>query len=437
MNEERIHHSLTVVLQHCKGCTHCMKRCPTGAIRIHGGKATIDSNLCIDCGQCMVVCPNKAIKVEQDPINQLKQYTYSVAIVPASFFAQFPDNIGLSDILWALYEIGFSYVYLAETGIDIMASLTFDAQKQKIPIISNFCPSVQRLIQIRFPLLVDNLSIVRPPAQVTAMYAKLELTDKASQLGIFYVTPCAAKIAQFKTEGSEEHRLFDGIINFDTLYNLASSLLSKEKEPHPGYTFTCNTFSQKALLWSLVKGQSTHHAGRTLAVDEMHNVIEFLDLLEDEEQTTLEFLELDACAEGCVGGVLTVRNRFLASERLKHWSQSLPKTLGQASIDCFLVHKQTLMKNLYLEPVKPLKVMSLDIDHTKALQKLQKVEKILVMLPGIDCGLCGSPSCRSLAIDIATSKASIRQCSVLKLRNAKELSSLAKIWGERPTMADE
>lgn len=437
MNTPTIHHTLTVITQLCKGCTHCMKRCPTGAIRIHGGKANIDAKLCIDCGQCMVVCANKAIKVEQDSLSQLARHTYNAAIIPASFFVQFSEDTSLSDVLWALYEIGFSHLYLAETGIDILSVLPIEDQKTNLPVISNFCPAVQRLIQIKYPLLVGNLSIIRPPAQIVAIFAKLELQNHAKQLGIFYITACAAKISQFKTEGSEEHNLFTGIINFDTLYNRVCSLLSKSTEPHQGYTFSFNSYTQRALLWSLVKGQSANHIGRTLAVDEMHNVIEFLEILEDEEETTLEFLELDACAEGCVGGVLTVRNRFLASEQLRHWAANAATELDQQGRLKILNHKKSLMQQLYLEPVEPLSVLSLDEDHSKALQKLQKVESILSILPGIDCALCGSPSCRSLAEDIAKGQASIRQCAVLKLRNAKELTTLAKIWGERPTAADE
>ncbi|NCC66297.1 MAG: 4Fe-4S dicluster domain-containing protein, partial [Spirochaetia bacterium] len=250
MNTLQIHHTLTVISQQCKGCTHCMKRCPTGAIRIHGGKANIDAKLCIDCGQCMAVCSNKAIKVEQDSLTQLTQYTYTAAVIPASFFVQFAEHIPLTNILWALYEIGFTHLYLAETGVDILSELPIEDRQTKLPVISNFCPAVQRLIQIKFPLLVGNLSIIRPPAQITAIFVKLELHDIEDQLGIFYVTPCAAKLSQFKTEGSEEHTLFAGIINFDTLYNRVCTLLAKNTEQHPGYAFSFNSYTQKALLWS-------------------------------------------------------------------------------------------------------------------------------------------------------------------------------------------
>ena len=435
MDNLPFHHSLHVIEEKCKGCTHCMKRCPTKAIRISGGKARIYSDLCIDCGQCMAVCPNDAIDVEQDSFEQLNDYNYRIGIVPAVFFAQFPDTFSHEQICSALYESGFTHLYLSETGIDILDKLGAPEIEHQLPLISNFCPSVQRLIQIRFPLLLENMSRVRPPAQMVALFAKKELEGQSDSIGIFYLTPCAAKIAQIKTKGSEDNSLFQGVINFDTAYNRVRYFLEKHKSQklvgEPA-TLSFPTVTRKASQWSMVKGQSNTQGGRSLSVDEVHNVIEFLDLLEQEDDINLEFLELDACAEGCPGGILTVRNRFLASERLRHWSQTLPKVLPPSLIKRINDQSDFLSKNLYLDPPQPKGGMKLDQDIGKALYKLEKVRQILAVLPGIDCGLCGSPTCRSLAEDIAQKEASIRQCVVLKLKDPKELNALAKIWGERP-----
>jgi hypothetical protein len=383
----------------------------------------------------MAVCPNNAIKVKQDPFNQLDDYLVRVAIIPAVFFAQFPDTITPGEILGALYAIGFTHIYLAETGVDILNVLKAEEQAPELPLISNFCPAVQRLIQIRFPLLVDNLSRLRPPAQVTAIFARSELSAVSPSLGIFYFTPCAAKIAQFNTEGSEENRLFDGIINIDTAYNLVSTYLAKQDQVQEG-SLTFAMCTKHALLWSLVKGQIPSHEGRTLAVDEMHNVIEFLEILEEEAQTSLQFLELDACAEGCVGGILTVRNRFLASERLKYYSQQLPDVLDEVLTKRIRDQRKAFQNDLRLPPFEATMTMGLDTDRSRALYKLQKVADILKVLPGIDCGLCGSPTCKSLAEDIARGQASLKQCVVLKLRNAQSSSSLSRIWGDPARVED-
>ena len=55
-------HSVSLEVSKCKGCTNCLKRCPTEAIRIREGHAVINSVRCIDCGECIKVCPYKAKK---------------------------------------------------------------------------------------------------------------------------------------------------------------------------------------------------------------------------------------------------------------------------------------------------------------------------------------------------------------------------------------
>ena len=60
-------HSVSLNAEKCKGCTHCLKRCPTEAIRIREGKAEINTERCIGCGACENLCPSRpfsAIVVE-------------------------------------------------------------------------------------------------------------------------------------------------------------------------------------------------------------------------------------------------------------------------------------------------------------------------------------------------------------------------------------
>ena len=45
---DRFFHSVTLDKDKCVGCTNCIKRCPTQAIRVRGGKAQIISERCID-----------------------------------------------------------------------------------------------------------------------------------------------------------------------------------------------------------------------------------------------------------------------------------------------------------------------------------------------------------------------------------------------------
>ena len=67
-------HSVVLDLKKCRGCTTCIKNCPTEAIRVRNGKATILPNRCIDCGTCIRVCPHSAVKSVCDSLEQLKKF---------------------------------------------------------------------------------------------------------------------------------------------------------------------------------------------------------------------------------------------------------------------------------------------------------------------------------------------------------------------------
>ena len=74
--------------------------------------------------------------------------------------------------------------------------------------------------------------------------------------------------------------------------------------------------------------------------------------------------------------------------------------------------------------------MVLDEDMSKALIKMERLDAITEELPGLDCGACGSPSCRALAEDIVRGLAFDTDC-IIKLRGrvktlAEEILDLAR-----------
>ncbi|WP_422481020.1 [Fe-Fe] hydrogenase large subunit C-terminal domain-containing protein [Pleomorphochaeta sp. DL1XJH-081] len=437
MHDQPFHHTLMVREDLCRGCTHCMKRCPTEAIRITGGKAKVDPERCVDCGQCMDACPHDAIVIEQNDFNQIYQYTHRVAIIPSLMIGQFEDSVSESDMIEALHKIGFTHVHYAEFGVDILKTLgnRISVYADDHPVVSSYCPAVVRLIQLRYPTLLPHVNLMRTPAQITALYARADLEEQgiaSSDIGIFYITPCAAKYAQIKTPGSATEGLIQGGLNLDSVFNLMQGYLAQRSDRVHGTKkiWESPTITGPAFLWSLTKGESSSMQGRTLSIDEIHNVIEFLELVEDERHENIDFLELRACDTGCTGGILTARNRFLATERIKHHAQTLANELDNATKDKILSLSSQLIHNLKVDRIVAKKSLQLDVDVSLAIKKMEKIRRITEVLPGIDCGLCGSPTCKALAEDIARSNASIRRCLVLKMKDPHGLNNLAKIWGE-------
>lgn len=90
-----------------------------------------------------------------------------------------------------------------------------------------------------------------------------------------------------------------------------------------------------------------------------------------------------------------------------------------------------------LEKISARSMLTLDPDRKKAIEKMNKVEELLKVLPGIDCAACGSPTCRSLAQDIVQEKAGLSWCVFLQelyirdfrlsIEEADEING--QIWG--------
>ncbi|HOP05624.1 MAG TPA: [Fe-Fe] hydrogenase large subunit C-terminal domain-containing protein [Tenuifilaceae bacterium] len=440
------HHALRIETEVCIGCSNCMRVCPTEALRVRNGKATLYPERCIDCGECFRVCPVNAIIIEQDDFSRIFDFKYRVALVPAALVGQFPDNISPDEVYGALVELGFTNVFEVESSAMLLAEAInqyVKSNENPKPVISSFCPAVVRLIQVKFPALVDNIMLLKPPLDLSAIYYKKMLTDKGipdSEIGIFYITPCAAKIAAIKSPVGEDYSEVNGVINMDVIYNKALKVLKqKEVKPIPGGASESLDF--RSVLWALTNGEANNINGRSLAIDSLHNVIEFLEKLENEEITDVDFIEIRVCDESCAGGVLASGNRFLAVERLKKRSDVMREKHAldtKYQINSINNYKDFIFRNLSVYPIKPRSILKLDENMARAMKKMERVHRIMCFLPGIDCGACGAPSCQALAEDIVQGQAAMSHCIFLqktmeqsrKLHPDHSFRIMEKIWGK-------
>jgi ferredoxin len=85
------YHSVTLNKDKCKGCTNCIKGCPTEAIRVRDGKARIIDERCIDCGECIRVCPYHAKVAITDPLSKINDYKYKIALPAPTLLGQFKN----------------------------------------------------------------------------------------------------------------------------------------------------------------------------------------------------------------------------------------------------------------------------------------------------------------------------------------------------------
>ena len=168
-------HSVTLDESLCKGCINCIKRCPTQAIRVRNGKASIIKEFCIDCGECIRVCPHHAKKATYDSLDILNKFEYTVALPAPSFYGQFNHLDDINIILRALILMGFNAVYEVSGAAEMVSEMSrnyIKKHKDKKPFISSACPSVVRLIRVRFPNLIEHLFPFNAPIEIAAAQAR-------------------------------------------------------------------------------------------------------------------------------------------------------------------------------------------------------------------------------------------------------------------------
>jgi iron only hydrogenase large subunit-like protein len=413
-------HSVTLDESKCKGCTNCIKRCPTEAIRVRKSKARIINERCIDCGECIRVCPYHAKKAITDSFDIIREYKYKVAIPAPSLYGQFKSAPSRDHILTALKMTGFDYVFEVAKSAEIITAETrkiLSEGKFPKPLISSACPAVVRLIQVRFPSLIDNILKLESPMELAAKIVKNEFSKSLNipqtDIGVFFITPCAAKVTSIKAPYEKEKSFVDGAISINDIYLKIFTTLNNVKKveqiQEAGFV---------GVRWANSGGESTAlGTGKVLAVDGIHNVISILEEIENENLEDVDFLEALACQGGCLGGPLTVENMFVAKVVIKKFIDEAKKKGIGGTEDKDYNYDMVWTGNVEYRPI-----MKLDKDFEVAMKKLETLQEINKELPGLDCGACGAPSCRALAEDIVRGIANEADC-VFKLR--EKVRSLA------------
>jgi len=389
MTETKYFHALQILTDNCTGCTACVRVCPTEAIRVRDHKAIIDSYRCVDCGNCINVCRFHAIIPLSDPLEIIHQFKYKLAIISSSFFGQFTEDISYEVAKQAVLNLGFDQVAEEAAVTDFMINIIRDyirKNRDKRPILTRY--------------FRDKIS------------KEFGLEEK--EIGIFLIVPCIAHVtAVHQPEGAYKH-LQDGAFSIGMIYGkIRDSLKELQNNPPSIETYP------KGLTWALSGVQAELvdcEDIRTLSVNGVENVMEILSRVEDHYLDQYDYIVLRTCTNGCVGGCLNVENPFVAMSRIKKMIKE-----GQGRDFDFSDLYELYQKGEFaVVPLAPRPIMELDKDIKKAIQKMKQINEILIMLPGLDCSACGSPSCYALAEDIVLGKASIDDCVVLLKRHSKD-----------------
>ena len=425
-------HSVSLDADKCKGCTTCLRRCPTQAIRIRDGKACINPNLCIDCGECIRHCPYKAKKANFDQWDSLDRSKFLIALPAPSLFGQFANLDDADYLLQGLMDLGFNDIFEVAKAAELVTDYTRaymhrmgDAQ---MPFISTACPVVVRLISLRFPTLRNKMIPVAPPIELAGRLAKERALKehpelKPEDVKTVFISPCPAKVSWVKNTPSDKECYVDYVVSMSDVYFRLLSKMDRKKTPK----ITSET-GAVGMSWPSSGGEASALMNdRYLAADGVENIIRVLDDIEMGHFPDLKFVEMNACPGGCVGGVMAMENPYIARVRIRSLKRYMPIVQNRITLG----EDEPLPKDiLTVEPGEYSSAELLNADRAQSFRMMSEIERIWKQLPGMDCGSCGAPTCRAHAEDVVRGESSLDDC-VIRMREQFKLLQKEDGKGEK------
>ncbi len=405
-------HSVLLDESKCTGCTTCLRHCPTEAIRIKNGHAVIDAERCIDCGACIRYCPHKAKRAVLSKLADMDRFKWKIALPAPTLYGQFDNLDDVDYVLNGLLKIGFDDVYEVSKAAELVSAYTriyLKTDGVAKPAISSACPVILRLISLRFPSLAEHVIHMLPPMEIAAKLAK-ERALKAhpelapEDIGVCFISPCPAKASYVKNGFAGYKSEVDEVVSISDVYFLLIGKMKKEEEIK-----MLSESGRIGLGWARSGGEATAIFNEDyLAADGIENVIHVLDQVENGNIPPLEFIELNACTGGCVGGVLTMQNPFIAKARLQTLRRYLPVSQNLLPKEENYISADYLFEDL--PNYRP--IAKLGDSIAESMRMMSDIQRIKESLPGIDCGSCGAPTCRAFAEDVVKGTACLSDCKI-------------------------
>ncbi|MBR5535393.1 MAG: 4Fe-4S dicluster domain-containing protein [Clostridia bacterium] len=378
----------------CKNCYKCIRNCPVKAIRFSGNQAHIIDNECILCGRCYAVCPQDA-KMVVSEVEKVKVLIQSgapvIASVAPSFITKFKD-VGIEKMEKALKELGFYSAEETAIGATIVKN-EYDRilrEEGREVVISSCCHSINLLIQKYFPKALMYLADVLSPMQAHGEDIKKRYPDAK----VVFIGPCIAK----KDEVDFYGEFVDAALTFEELEEwLKSEYVTLETDAPSCEKSRARFFPVTGgVLKSMACDASDYEY---IALDGVENCMEALKEIE-EGKITKCFIEMSACAGGCVNGPAMGNKKYspvLDYIAVKNYAGEEDFDVKQPP--AFEIRKT--LERIELNVKNPS-----DAEIEAILGQMGKFKKG----DELNCGLCGYNTCRDKAVAVCRGKAEISMC---------------------------
>ncbi len=403
----------------CHDCYKCIRHCPSKAIRIKDGSASVIAELCVACGLCVKVCPAGAKHIRDDLSRArflLTRKTKVYASLAPSWRSAF-RNISNGQMIAALKQLGFAGVGETALGAQSVSAETGRLLRDASPgiYISSACPAAVDYIRKYLPEHAENITQLKSPILAHTMILRQHLGEN---IGIVFFGPCAAK----KQEADRHPEMLDLALTFKTLQkwfeqdHVIPSLMPESDEGFvPETAEEGKIYAIEGGMIETVREATASGDNCYITLSGLTNIDRVLAGETDIDGKVKLFIECLACEGGCING-----------PGMPGSGNKLSDILAVAS-DCrggsSLSRKVEVPVELAIKSDAVKERRCGEAEITAALASVGKYSKN----DELNCGGCGYQTCRGFAAAVVAGKAEPAMClSYLRRLAQKKSNALIK-----------
>ena len=389
------------LVNECHDCYKCVRECHVKAIKIEDGHASVIPDKCIACGTCVKACPAGAKRGRTD-IHKAKKLLLSKKDVYVSLAPSWSGVFEMTEekIISILKRLGFKDVSETALGAEEVSIKTAELlnNSEKGLFISSACAVIVDFIRHYHPEFTNNITPIGSPAMT---HAKMLKEKFGEDISIVFIGPCIGK----KNE-SDQGELIDAALTFEELKQWINndigdiskiSVDNKNKfVPHSAHEGAL--YPIDGGMNETIKRVGIKEHIQLIDVCGLSNFEKALANLKPEKLDKVIFVEGLSCEGGCVAGPCISTDKA-----------------GISVVSDVLSN----VKHRLVIPKKPTVVVDIDYTSSKVKHKTYPMEDILNALKRIgkhsvddelNCGGCGYPTCRDMAVALLNGDAETSMC---------------------------
>lgn len=378
-----------VVAEACTGCLRCLRACPTAALRVRGRRPEVLEALCTGCGACIRACEAGALGLA-DAREAFEELAGAPLVVPAVLLEMFAPRILPAEVVAALRELGFGEVSSTASWEAALREAVWGYAQdgsRRWPVLSPGCPAVVNLIETRFPSLLGLLAPFASPVEAAV--------SGAAGRDAVAVAACPAQCSVLAAARGRPRAALAPRL-------LVQALARRAAEGGRG----AGVGSAECGVRNAECGRGARTEGpEALRITGLRGVLAALEAAENGRLGDVPVLELWACEEGCFGSPMFRTEPAVARWR---WERSGAGEQIASGPVPRAVRRETAFAAR--------RGVRLDDDMARAIEKLGRLDRLIGELPGLDCAVCGAPTCRALAEDVVLGRADVSACPLRKVQ---------------------